>query len=519
MPMREDDKAGSRRGCLARGLRLLLWAAVLAVTLGIVAWQALDWAGVRAWKSVLTDLKAAGVSLEFADLADPPLADAENFAATPLLNGIGIVEAGDPDAGAHSGQRARLEEIGVAVPDGTAGPRTSMDFQSGQPPDVEAWVRLLPGVPEGGFADREAAVRAVLDHFRTRFGAELDELAEAADRPAARFVPDHHQLAGRELKIAVALPHYRPVIALAGQLGLRACAAARAGEAGEWRESVAILFRLGEAFRSDDLFLSFLASLAVDQALLTAVWEGLAAGIADDDQLAWLARELGRIELGEALLGASTYELAAGVEAIDLMQAGRLGLDGIVLDDGGRARPPASVIPSAWFLFNKSALAERYLEGLILPLREGGIDRLAARMPELEADADTWAASRNPGALVASLIVPALPTIARRGIMQQARIRMAAAACALERYRLAGRRYPESLEALVPGLLAAVPRDPIDGQPLRYRPETGGGSYSLYSLGWDRSDDGGAGNGSDSEASEPAYRGDWVWPCPTGGGR
>jgi hypothetical protein len=45
------------------------------------------------------------------------------------------------------------------------------------------------------------------------------------------------------------------------------------------------------------------------------------------------------------------------------------------------------------------------------------------------------------------------------------------------------------LSALAPDYLDAIPQDPFDGQPLRYRPQ--GHGYMLYSIGPDLKDDGG----------------------------
>ena len=73
-------------------------------------------------------------------------------------------------------------------------------------------------------------------------------------------------------------------------------------------------------------------------------------------------------------------------------------------------------------------------------------------------------------------------------------------ACALERYRLAHREYPETLDALVPQFIEKLPHDIIGGQPLHYRrmadqPSQSSGSASgkflLYSIGWNETDDGG----------------------------
>jgi hypothetical protein len=82
------------------------------------------------------------------------------------------------------------------------------------------------------------------------------------------------------------------------------------------------------------------------------------------------------------------------------------------------------------------------------------------------------------------------------------------AACALERFRLAHGELPNTLDALVPQYLATVPRDVIDGQPLRYRRD-GLDKFTLWNVGWNQTDDGGeiVRNGDRPDET----KGDWVW--------
>ena len=89
--------------------------------------------------------------------------------------------------------------------------------------------------------------------------------------------------------------------------------------------------------------------------------------------------------------------------------------------------------------------------------------------------------------------------IARQSHRHQALLRCAAAALAAERYRLAERAWPGDLNALVPRYLPTIPTDPFDGQPLRMRhlPE----GIVIYSIGPDRTDDGGKLNRSNPIAA------------------
>jgi hypothetical protein len=103
---------------------------------------------------------------------------------------------------------------------------------------------------------------------------------------------------------------------------------------------------------------------------------------------------------------------------------------------------------------------------------------------------------------------------ARHFHIHQARLHCAVAALAAERYRLAEHRWPETLDALVPAYLGAVPLDPFDCRPLRLRQVADG--IIVYSVGPDRTDDGGKldrtqpdASGSDSgfQLWDPARRG------------
>jgi len=92
-------------------------------------------------------------------------------------------------------------------------------------------------------------------------------------------------------------------------------------------------------------------------------------------------------------------------------------------------------------------------------------------------------------------------------------------AIALQRYKLAHGRYPNHLSGLVPEFLSAVPPDPVDGQPLRYRRQADG-TFLLYSIGENGVDDGGDPSPADHGTPKTFYWQDkqaldWVWPQAT----
>jgi hypothetical protein len=77
-----------------------------------------------------------------------------------------------------------------------------------------------------------------------------------------------------------------------------------------------------------------------------------------------------------------------------------------------------------------------------------------------------------------------------REIDRQARSRVTLTALAVERYRLAEGHLPKSLDNLIPAYMEIVPKDPFDGENLRYRRLKTG--FVVYSVNDDLSDNGGA---------------------------
>jgi hypothetical protein len=87
------------------------------------------------------------------------------------------------------------------------------------------------------------------------------------------------------------------------------------------------------------------------------------------------------------------------------------------------------------------------------------------------------------------------------------------AAIALKRHYLRHGKYPNTLSALVPEFLPAIPQDFMDGQPLRYRHEDN--SFTLYSVGDNGRDDGGDITPVASSSGRQLWqRRDYVWPAP-----
>jgi hypothetical protein len=90
---------------------------------------------------------------------------------------------------------------------------------------------------------------------------------------------------------------------------------------------------------------------------------------------------------------------------------------------------------------------------------------------------------------ISSMFLPELSGSVDLDAAYLAGCRLAQTALAIERSRLSENRWPESLDELVPEFISAVPMDPFDGHPLRYRRLTKG--YLVYSVAPDHQDNGG----------------------------
>jgi len=99
---------------------------------------------------------------------------------------------------------------------------------------------------------------------------------------------------------------------------------------------------------------------------------------------------------------------------------------------------------------------------------------------------------------------------------------MVVTAIAIKRYELAHGKPPPNLAGLAPEFLSATPVDFMDGQVLRYHPNSNG-TFLLYSVGENGKDDGG--NAESDSANDDRHNGvqwigrDWVWPSLDRNGR
>jgi hypothetical protein len=119
----------------------------------------------------------------------------------------------------------------------------------------------------------------------------------------------------------------------------------------------------------------------------------------------------------------------------------------------------------------------------------------------------------TPWNFLAAMSVPNFTKTILMVARNQTWVNQAEIVCALERYRLANGKYPETLATLVPQFITKIPPDLIGGKPLNYSRKDDQ-DFLLYSIGWNEADDGGI-TAFTGDGQEDRERGDWVWHYPT----
>ena len=230
------------------------------------------------------------------------------------------------------------------------------------------------------------------------------------------------------------------------------------------------------------------------------LWECMAAHKWTDEQLAILQKDLEGHDLLVSYKKAMYGERLFAYVDFERMRA-------------GRATASIPSYPRLLFPFVNGFLYQNELA--VIRSETEWTDDADFDFSKRRREAVDYLSGRNPYNILASMLLPALGRSIEKAAYAQGAIDLARSACALERYRLANGAYPADLAALVPQYAAAVPKDIIDGQPLKYR-RTGDGIFVLYSIGLNKKDDGGTLGTRRTKRGEivPSLdwnSGDWVW--------
>ena len=376
--------------------------------------------------------------------------------------------------------------------------------------------------------DKDADIWPVLiahvEENRDRF----DEMALALARPEMVFKLDYSK------GFSLLLPHVQKVRQSANLLGMAVIVDLHAGQTNRAFTNVLASVRLLQRNR-EPILISQLVRIACGSTVQEATWEGLQHAGWTDAQLQELQQKWQATDLAAGWLGAMGMERALGSYGYQQCRGNPSMMAGLVVGPGPSRgsffddlfNDPAKAVSQAggfvsflgWTLW-LSYPDEQWMLEQHQVWREGFI-RMTAR--QSVAEAEGWMKSQRaklvePPRLqrfLSSQIIPAMESMHKKLANAETVRRLTYTAIALHRHRLKHGKFPESLGALVPEYLAEVPRDFMDGQPLRYQLQPDG-QFRLWSVGDDFKDDGGdptpVGVTSSSDPYSWLKGRDWVWP-------
>jgi hypothetical protein len=306
----------------------------------------------------------------------------------------------------------------------------------------------------------------------------------AADRPRCRY-PIALTDGARVL-----LPHLSGLRKCAILLRQEAVSQAAGGKTDAATAAILAGLRMGRSLDGEPLLVSKLVQLQLVNHALDGLQESLDQSNFTDDELLRILEALNDLESAVGFRRAFVGERAMVIDAFqssDEELAEAMGIRG----DGASAAPPFMLreYRAAGHLDEDFAFALDFMSKLVSLAEQ--------TYPEALDEAGKVKIPSAQDVLDQKLVVSValLPDPARLVLKSAdtvARIRLARTVLAIERYKLKhDGALPVSLDDVAVDLAGGVPKDPFDGQTLRYK-VLPSGVYSVYSIGEDREDDGGS---------------------------
>jgi hypothetical protein len=265
-------------------------------------------------------------------------------------------------------------------------------------------------------------------------------------------------------------------------LKLEAILDAENGKPEQAADSITSAFGLARSLSKEPILVSQLVRIACQWLAVSTLERAVNRTEFSDEQLADFSRTLVNAEDPCAMTRAFVGERCIGVSFFESPPA-----QISQLVNGGSSQ--WSVLGITLYKFAGLAdtdaityldLMEDYIETIQLPPHQrqsavNAIDAKIGKIPKIH--------------ILLRAFMPALSRLTIIDIREIAQLRTAQTGLAIERYRLASSRLPDTLSDLLPTYLEAMPKDPFDGKELRYKKlETG---FVVYSIGEDGNDDGG----------------------------
>ncbi|MFT5413023.1 MAG: hypothetical protein ACI8XO_004786 [Verrucomicrobiales bacterium] len=425
-------------------------------------------------------LNTAGETLDFHVLAPPPVADADNFMATPALHSIEMMEhPRDPEILAKHDRINALPKF-----------RGSRKTDPGTPVDFGAYAIFDPDSDDepplistlGGNPNIKVLEAINID------AALWDELALAARRPHSQPVNSMPDRLETSTILGLSMGHLQALQKINKLASLRALAAARLGDRQMALNSFAIHFKCRDAAATGPSLIGGLVAISMTSFINNELPDILRSDCLTADDLLWLQGEIESrddIAMGLSMLRGELALMSYQYDEILKLPKGRRfqAINGSAPQFNVES-VVASMIPNSFYTRNHANAIDWLYRYNIEPLKE--LDFAAMRAAPYELDRQVANAGWfSYGTVLAKQTVPTTGRISAHIIATEMRRQLTITGIAIERFRIKNDNFPPSLEALVPRYLEDVPIDiaaedsstPI---PIPYELAPDGNSYTLH---------------------------------------
>ena len=327
----------------------------------------------------------------------------------------------------------------------------------------------------------------------------FDLVRKALERPYARIDCDY------QVPFAIAIPNFVAMRTGVQILAQRAqCYLLLGQPEAAWHE-LALIHDLSQTLLIKPsgkplTLVGAMIHVAIAGLYANIVEEGLRLHAWREPQLRAIEQQLRATDLLAPVIEAFSEERAATLRIFETTRRGELVK--LFNLDSSLSKLALWCMPRGWF-FQNMAVGAQVEQELVAGL--DSINQLVRpqQTDNYYRDLESRLRRHSPYAFLVALATPNFLRAAQTMAFNQTLVNQARVACGLERYRLAQGQYPETLDALTPAFTEKLPHDLIGGQSLKYR-RNEGGSFVLYSIGWNQKDDGGV-------AGKSREEGDWVW--------
>lgn len=478
-------------------------------------WQLENYRGGKILEDALARLASHPGPVGYRSSSEVIPEDDDNFFAAPLVSSLVDFEL-DPDTGLHflrdrviyrqPHERARADKLSLPVDEMMRLSNGSIQYSARRyhhfENDLKVWAHCYRNISSLEYSDIPPS-EMVLGAMTELAGDEI-EAFESATKRSASYAPTI-QLTEKEQWTGEFSSLLYTSSKVTQFFSLRMVAALHAGDLDVYRASFEVCEKIELGILRQLNEDALLISQSTTSTLLDSIWLGIEQGAFSEDDLKWLYDKLDEKKFASFIEG--TIAEAAEVDALRFskVRGNRRSTDwllfyGISTDPG--VRPwICRVCPDGWVDGNAGTKINWICDEILDPWNRrdfSGFSSAASRFPNFTKPSDFLLFTELHGEIWFQL----------RSAELYVRKSHAELACLLELYRLRHGNFPQTLEELCPEFIASVPIDPFDGLAMKYRSD--GGTYSIYSVGFDLIDDGG---GQDRHLGHWGNLevGDWAW--------